>query len=102
VCQQLPQTTGVGVCGSDDCQVAVQADECQDEHAAVQVDSIDHMYTNAGGCSKPPISQGCVYCPERERQNKKEVGSREMEAVPIRQAAFGTSEIGQKYKIQSF
>lgn len=88
VCQQLPQLTGVRVRGSDHCQVAVQADECQDEHAAVQIDRVDSVHTNAGGLSEAPVSQGRVHGPKRQRQNKEEVSSREMEAIPVCEAAF--------------
>lgn len=88
VSQQLPQPTSVGVRGSDHRKVAVQADECQDEHAAVQVDCVDDMHSNAGGSSEMPVSQGCIHRPERQRQNEEEIRSREMQAVPVCEAAF--------------
>ena len=75
VCQQLPQPAGVRVRGSDHCQVAVQADERQDQHAAVQVDRVDDVHANTGGHSKSPVRQGCVHSPEGQRQNKEEVSS---------------------------
>lgn len=75
VSQQLPQPTGVGVCGSDHRKVAVQADECQDEHAAIQVDRVDDMHSNAGGSSETPVSQGCIHRPERQSQNEEEIRS---------------------------
>lgn len=75
VCQQLSQTTSVGIRGSDYCQVSVQADERQDEHAAVEVDCVNNVHTDTGGRSEAPVSQGCVHGPEWQRQNKEEISS---------------------------
>ena len=84
MCQQLPQPAGARVRGSDHSQVAVQTDE----DTAVQVDRVDNMDANAGGGAKAPVSQGCVHGPERQRQNKEEIGGRQVEAVPVCQAAL--------------
>ena len=75
VSQQLPQSTRVGVRGPDHCQVAVQADEGQDEHAAVQVDRVDNVHADAGGRSEAPVAHGCVHGPEGQRQDKEEISS---------------------------
>ena len=88
VSQQLPQSTSVGVRGPDHCQVAVQADEGQDEHAAVQVDCVDNVHTDAGGRSEAPVAHSCVHGPEGQRQNKEEIGSWEVQAIPVCEAAL--------------
>lgn len=88
MCQQLPQPAAACVRGSDHSQVAVQTDEGQDQHAAVQVDRVDNMDANTGGSPKAPVSQGCVHSPEGQRQNKEEIGSRQVEAVPVCEAAL--------------
>lgn len=88
VCQQLPQSSCVGVCGADHSQVAVQADEGQDEHAAIQVDRVDDVNANAGDRPQAPVSQGRIHGPEGQRQDEEEVGGREVEAVAIREAAL--------------
>lgn len=87
--QQLPQPPGAGVRGPDHGQVPVQADEGQDEHAAVQVDRVDHVDADAGGGPEAPVSQGRIHGPERQRQNEEEVGGGQVEAVPVREAALG-------------
>jgi len=86
--QQLPQAPGVGVRGSDHRQVAVQADERQDEHAAVQVDRVDDVHADAGGRPEAPVGQRRVHGPEGQRQDEEEVGGREVEAIPVREAAL--------------
>lgn len=88
VCQQLPQSPRVGVCGTDHGQVAVQADEGKDENAAIQVDSVDDVYAYTGGRSKAPVSQGRIHSPERQRQDEEEIGGRQVEAVSVREAAL--------------
>lgn len=50
--QQL--SGGLAVGGPDDGQVSVQADEGQDQHAAVQVDGVDHMRRHADEASEVP------------------------------------------------
>lgn len=88
MCQQLPQSTRVGVCGTDHSQVAVQADEGQDEHAAVEVDCVDDVHADAGGRSEAPVGQCRIHGPERQRQDEEEVGGRQVEAVTVREAAL--------------
>lgn len=89
MCQQLPQSAGARVGGSDHRQVAVQTDEGQDEHAAVQVDRVDNVDADAGGSPETPVSQGCVHSPERQRQDEEEVGGRQVEAVAVCEATLG-------------
>lgn len=102
VCQQLPQPTGVCAGCSDHCQVAVQTDERQDEDAAIQVDGVDHVHADASGPSKAPVIQSCIHCPEGKSQNKEEVGSREMEAIPVCQAALWPVGMERIWSMHSF
>lgn len=88
VCQQLPQPAGVRVRGPDHRQVTVQADEGQDEHAAVQIDRVDDVDANAGGRPEAPVGHGRVHGPERQRQDKEEIGGGQVEAVPVCEAAL--------------
>lgn len=92
VSQQLPQPPGAGVGGSDHRQVAVQADEGQDQDAAVQVHRVDNMDADAGGRSGAPVGQGRVHGPEGQRQDEEEVSGGQVEAVPVGEAGLGPGE----------
>lgn len=87
--QHLPQAARVGVCGSDHRQVAVQTDEGQDEHAAVQVDRVDDVHAHAGHRAEAPVRQRRVRRPERKRQNKEQIGGRQVQSVAVGEAGFG-------------
>lgn len=99
VCQQLPQTPRVGVCGADHGQVAVEADEGQDKHAAVQVDRVDDVNADTGSRPQAPVRQGRVHGPERQCQDEEEIGGWEVEAVTICEAALWSA--GQKREQRS-
>lgn len=73
--QHLPDH--VTVSGSHHCQVSVQADEGQNEHAAVQVDGVDHVHRHAQKTPKEPAAC-CVHGPEGQCEHKEQVGHREM------------------------
>lgn len=88
VSQQLPQPARVGVRGADHRQVAVQADEGQDEYAAVQVDRVDDVHADAGDLAEAPVAQGRVHGPEGQRQDEEQVSGREVQAIPVREAAL--------------
>lgn len=68
--QQFPWPLTVG--GVDNSEVPVQADEGQDENAAVEVDSVDDMDSLTQKFPKVPVSHG-INCPEGECDDKEEV-----------------------------
>ena len=90
--EQLAQAPGVGVGGPDHGQVAVQADEGQDENAAVQVDRVDHVHAHARHRAQPPVGQRRVHRPEGQREDEEEVRRREVQTVAVRQTAFGPGD----------
>ena len=88
--EQLAQAPGVG--GPDHSQVAVQADEGQDEHAAVQVDRVDDVHGHARHRAQPPVGQRRVHRPEGQREDEEEVRRGEVQTVAVCQAAFGPGD----------
>ncbi len=51
-CEQPPKV--LAVCGTDHRQVPIQADEGQNQHAAVQIQSVDHIDSDAQKSPKKP------------------------------------------------
>lgn len=72
----------LAVGGPDNCKVSVQTDEGQDEHAAVQVDCVDHVHKDAHETSKVPAAGG-IHSPEGQGNDKQEVSHWEMEPVLV-------------------
>lgn len=72
----------MAVSGSHHREVSVQADEGQNEHAAVQVDGVDHVHRHAQETPKVPAAC-CIHGPEGQREHKKQVGHREMQSVLV-------------------
>lgn len=79
--KQLPRGLAVG--SPHNCQVSVKTDEGQDQHAAVQVDSIDHVHGHTEETSKVPAA-GCIHGPEGQREDEQEVSHGEVEPVLVR------------------
>lgn len=68
-------------------EVAVQADEGEQEHAAVQVHCVHHVHKHAHEATEEPSTHR-VYSPERQREHKQQVGHRQVQPVSVRHCAW--------------
>lgn len=79
-CKELPDD--MAVCGTDNCQISIQTDEGQDQHAAVQIQSVDHVDCDAQKSPKMPPA-GRIHGPKGQSEDKQEVGDGEVQSVLV-------------------
>lgn len=71
------------VYGTNNSQISIQADEGQDQHAAIQIQSVDHVDCDAQKSPKMP-SAGRIHSPKWQSEDKQEVGDGEVQPVLVR------------------
>lgn len=80
LCQKFPEHMAFR--GTDNGQISVQTDEGQDEHAAVQIQGVDHVDRDAEKAPEMPSADG-VHSPEGQSYHKQKVSDGEVQSVFI-------------------